>query len=208
MRTKDLWRRWRSFADPDLRRTGHRPFPLVERATGACRTRRHDLNEVFWKATDISSTGKGDRNMANYNISITANHTFAPQTQQVKSGDTVTWVDNDPDTNTSHTVSPDDPTAFQGSGDINAGDTYIRPDQLLRRASDHPLLLPVSWRTRRCWYVRTDRRGCLRRPKELTRERIGRGFLYLVAILAASLAVLAWRPFRPPGGHYSFQRAG
>jgi plastocyanin len=62
--------------------------------------------------------------MANYNISITANHTFAPQTQQVKSGDTVTWVDNDPDTNTSHTVSPDDPTAFQGSGDINAGDTF------------------------------------------------------------------------------------
>ena len=62
--------------------------------------------------------------MANYNISITANHTFAPQTQQVKSGDTVTWVDNDPDPNTSHTVTPDDPTAFQGSGDINAGDTF------------------------------------------------------------------------------------
>jgi plastocyanin len=62
--------------------------------------------------------------MANYNVSITGNHTFVPQTQQVKSGDTVTWVDNDPDTNTSHTVTPDDPADFQGSGDINTGDTF------------------------------------------------------------------------------------
>jgi plastocyanin len=62
--------------------------------------------------------------MANFNISITAKHAFEPQTQQVTSGDTVTWVDNDPDPNTSHTVTPDDSADFEGSGEINAGDTF------------------------------------------------------------------------------------
>lgn len=62
--------------------------------------------------------------MTNYNISITGDHTFVPQVQQVKSGDTVTWVDNDQDANTSHTVTPDDSAAFQGSGDLNTGDTF------------------------------------------------------------------------------------
>jgi hypothetical protein len=59
--------------------------------------------------------------------------------------------------------------------------------------------LPVSWRARRCWYVRTDLRGCLRGPKELIRKRIGCGFLYLVAIMAASLAVLRGDRPGPPG---------
>jgi plastocyanin len=62
--------------------------------------------------------------MASYTISITGNHTFEPSPQQVKSGDTVTWVDNDQDPNTSHTVTPDDSAAFTGSGDLNSGDTF------------------------------------------------------------------------------------
>jgi plastocyanin len=62
--------------------------------------------------------------MTNYNISITGNHTFVPPAQQVKSGDTVTWKDNDPDPNMSHTVTPDNANDFVGSGDLNAGDTF------------------------------------------------------------------------------------
>jgi plastocyanin len=62
--------------------------------------------------------------MANYPISITPDHAFDPPTQKVKSGDTVTWTDNDPDQNTSHTVTPDDSTAFTGSGDLNTGDKF------------------------------------------------------------------------------------
>jgi plastocyanin len=63
--------------------------------------------------------------MANYPISINGDHTFSPTPQQVKSGDTVTWVDNDPDPNSNpHTVTPDNANDFTGSGDLNAQDTF------------------------------------------------------------------------------------
>jgi plastocyanin len=64
--------------------------------------------------------------MASYNISVTNAHTFVPPVQQVKSGDTVTWVDTDPDPNSNpHTVTPDNANEIQGgSGNLNTGDTF------------------------------------------------------------------------------------
>jgi plastocyanin len=65
---------------------------------------------------------------ASYTIQMTSAHTFQPSMQHVKRGDTVTWVDYDPDADTAHTVTPaDTPPSFRGSGDVTTTQPTFGP---------------------------------------------------------------------------------